>query len=180
MDEQITLGGFEPEDAMEAAVYQQILPRLQAAAAELDAPIDLISRENTDDYSSIYYKTGLSFRLRLRKKVHYVEVKPGARELVMGLVPLSRQRMAHEGEGTPYWRVLLEKEGILDHADALGKVLKYTIEHLPKEWDCCSRYMECSDARKCVHPDKGVALDCGYRKILASGRIFYGGNRNID
>ena len=27
--------------------------------------------------------------------------------------------------------------------------------------------------------DKAFALGCGYRKILSSGRIFYGNNRNI-
>lgn len=31
-----------------------------------------------------------------------------------------------------------------------------------------------------VHPGKAVALECGYRKILASGRVFYGERRNVD
>lgn len=44
---------------------------------------------------------------------------------------------------------------------------------------CCSRYLECSDAKQCVHPDPAFALGCGYRKILASGKIYYGENRNV-
>lgn len=38
---------------------------------------------------------------------------------------------------------------------------------------CCSRYKECSDAKKCIHPDKERAEHCQYRKNLESGKIFY-------
>ncbi len=44
---------------------------------------------------------------------------------------------------------------------------------------CCSRYEECSDARKCTQPMKLLSLACQYRKNLEQGRIFYGKNRNI-
>lgn len=45
---------------------------------------------------------------------------------------------------------------------------------------CCSRYNECSDARRCIHPNKLFGKACMYRKNLDAGRIFYGKNRNID
>lgn len=45
---------------------------------------------------------------------------------------------------------------------------------------CCSRYLECSDAKRCVHPDKKDARGCMYKVNLDNGRIFYGNNRNID
>lgn len=74
--------------------------------------------------------------------------------------------------------------GNLDHiseySSMLEGILQGIIDRLPKEFDCCSRYMECSNATRCTHPDKRFALQCGYRKILRSGRIFYGENRNID
>lgn len=38
---------------------------------------------------------------------------------------------------------------------------------------CCSRYKECSDAKKCVHPDEDRSKYCQYRKNLESGKIFY-------
>ena len=66
------------------------------------------------------------------------------------------------------------------YIDFLAKIAGETVNRYPKAWDCCSRYLECSDAGKCVHPNRVFALDCGYRKILASGRIFYGERRNID
>ncbi len=45
---------------------------------------------------------------------------------------------------------------------------------------CCSRYLECSNEKLCVHPDKERARGCMYKINLDDGRIFYGENRNID
>ena len=45
---------------------------------------------------------------------------------------------------------------------------------------CCSRFIQCSDAKKCVHDNKLYAKGCKYRANLEAGRIFYGKNRNID
>lgn len=48
-----------------------------------------------------------------------------------------------------------------------------------KTFGCCSRFTECSDAKKCVHVNKLYSTACSYRKNLESGRIFYGKNKNI-
>lgn len=55
-----------------------------------------------------------------------------------------------------------------------------TLEQIPKDFSCCSHYAECSDAKRCIHPDKNFALGCFYRKQMVRGKIFYGENRNID
>ncbi len=44
---------------------------------------------------------------------------------------------------------------------------------------CCGRYVECSNAKKCIHPDKLIAVACAYRKNIEQGRIFYGANKNM-
>ena len=44
---------------------------------------------------------------------------------------------------------------------------------------CCSRFVECSNAKKCVHENKIYSMGCKYRMNLDSGRIFYGGNKNV-
>ncbi|MCR4749320.1 MAG: BRCT domain-containing protein [Lachnospiraceae bacterium] len=44
---------------------------------------------------------------------------------------------------------------------------------------CCSKFIECSDARKCVHANKLYNKACIYRDSLDDGRIFYGRNKNI-
>lgn len=45
---------------------------------------------------------------------------------------------------------------------------------------CCSKFNECSDAKKCIHENKLYSKACIYRGHLDAGRIFYGKNRNID
>lgn len=44
---------------------------------------------------------------------------------------------------------------------------------------CCSRYEECSDAKKCLHENILYARNCIYGAHLAKGRIFYGKIRNV-
>lgn len=43
---------------------------------------------------------------------------------------------------------------------------------------CCSSFIECSDAKKCLHADDRFYNNCEYRKNLEQGRIFYGKNKN--
>lgn len=62
----------------------------------------------------------------------------------------------------------------------LNQIYFYCRDNLKYDFDCCSRYMECSDNKKCVHPDLKRAVYCNYRKKLINGIIFYGKNRNID
>lgn len=42
---------------------------------------------------------------------------------------------------------------------------------------CCGKYLECSNAKHCVHVDKVYSTSCQYRKSLETGNIFYGKNR---
>lgn len=44
---------------------------------------------------------------------------------------------------------------------------------------CCSQYEECSDAGRCIHPNRLYSTACAYRRNLENGRIFYGKNRNV-
>lgn len=48
-----------------------------------------------------------------------------------------------------------------------------------KDFSCCSRYMECSDAIKCVQPLSEIYLHCSYRQKIRCGKVFLGKNRNI-
>lgn len=175
MSDQIALAGFEPPHEKELSAYCDILPNLQAAAAKIGADAAAIKINHGKSYSSVWYDPILAFRLKLRKDVRYIEVPIESKDLVQELGPLSGQKKVSGG----FWRVKLGIEPVREHADILAAVLQDAINRLPKEWDCCSRYMECSNANQCIHPDPSFALGCGYRKILSSGKIFYGVNRNI-
>ena len=44
---------------------------------------------------------------------------------------------------------------------------------------CCCLFEECSDAKRCIHPNRLYSTACAYRHNLENGRIFYGKNKNI-
>ncbi|MBQ9248900.1 MAG: hypothetical protein IJ179_00860 [Oscillospiraceae bacterium] len=77
------------------------------------------------------------------------------------------------------------KLSLSDLADAaayipqMQEALQAIIDRIPKDFSCCSRYEECSGKKACTNPNKDMALRCGYRKALHSGKVFYGENRNI-
>ncbi len=49
-----------------------------------------------------------------------------------------------------------------------------------ESFGCCSRYMECSNQKKCIHPDIKEAQGCIYKHNLEEGRIFYGKNCTVS
>lgn len=45
---------------------------------------------------------------------------------------------------------------------------------------CCSKYLECSDAKLCIQESEQWSKGCAYRKNLINGKIFYGKNSTIS
>lgn len=118
----------------------------------------------------------LGFRLCCRKNRHHFEISAAIIDAIT--VPSNKElRIMADG----FYRLDFNPttSGILDHADFLCTVLEKAVDSIFKDFDCCSRYVECSNAKRCVNPSSSLAVSCGYRKILKSGRIFYGPNRNI-
>ncbi|MGN0482809.1 MAG: exonuclease domain-containing protein [Lachnospiraceae bacterium] len=60
--------------------------------------------------------------------------------------------------------------------DYVGDCIRYCIQHYKSSnrFGCCGLYVECSDARKCLHQNKLYSTGCSYRKNLENGKIFYG------
>jgi len=57
----------------------------------------------------------------------------------------------------------------------LHDMISYYVEHFEPsdKFGCCHRYKECSDERKCIHPDQFYSKACWYRKNLENGKVFY-------
>lgn len=174
MENQIALSGFEEPYAKELELYNAILPQLQSAADDYGADAGSIDIRHGKNYSSIWFGSMLAFRICIRKNC-YIEVPLESAGIVADLAPASEQKKMASG----FLRVPLKEVPGNNEASAFVGLIKAAIDRKPKEWDCCHLYEQCSDAKRCVHPDKSFALACGYRKILNSGRIFYGKNRNI-
>lgn len=85
-------------------------------------------------------------------------------------------------ESDPLWARIPFTESIVDR---ILENAKTVFEECYKEgaveiFGCCSRYRECSDQKKCIHPDIKEAQGCMYKFSLEKGQIFYGKNCNVD
>ncbi len=182
MSNQISLAGFEPISQSETDFLAGLRPAMEAAVeANGGSPSSLTitstrpTKFASGGYTVVKLNEFTAFRLKLRGKQQYVSVPTFFADLIPADWPQSI--VAAEPK---YIRLPVnETRPVSVYADFLVRVAGETVNRYPKEWDCCSRYEECSNARQCVHPDKAFALSCGYRKILNSGKIYFGANRNV-
>jgi len=173
---QITLGGFEKPNSKEADFLHSIWASMEAAVEEAGADKKLLTNGTVDSYTVVKLGNLTICRLRFRGKQHYIALPTIFKDLIPEGTPYKSVKSELK-----YIRVLIDEERPLEsYHNLLIKAATESVNRYPKEWDCCSRYMDCSNAKTCTHPDKGFALGCGYRRILSSGRVFYGKNRNID
>lgn len=176
MDEQVTLSGFEPPEFYEIQYLNSVFPKLQNAVTEHGGEGQKLSYLSTAGYTAVSFLKLTCFRLKLRGKQPYIAIPLVFSDLIPSTFPQKRLQ-----SDPKYIRILIDEDHAAEtYTEFLIKIAGETINRYPKGWSCCSRYLECSNAKTCIHPDKTFALECGYRKILNSGRIFYGENRNID
>ncbi len=176
--------GFESPEHKEVEFLTKIFPLLKDSIAAHGGDPDLLAYRATKSdgksassgYTTVSFGTFTVFRIHLRGNQHYLSIPVTFSDLISPDFPKKQAPSEQK-----YIRLLVTNEhSISVYTNFLYTIAGETVNRYPKEWSCCSRYMECSNAKHCVHPDKMFALGCGYRKILNSGRIFYGDNRNID
>lgn len=179
-----TLFNALPPEAREMEFLNAVRGVLEKAVESKDGVAGMIRFKPTSPdakfpntgYTAAYLSNFTMFRVRIRAGEQCIFIPDTFQDLIPAGVPW-RKVKSEKG----YFRLVINPEHPAEgYTDFLARIAGETVSRYPKEWDCCSRYMECSDAKACVHPDKAFALGCGYRRILASGRIFYGANRNID
>lgn len=174
MDSQIALTGFESPEYHEKEFLSTIESDLRVAVESMGGDSNLLSI-TAGGYTVVKFGNLTAFRIRIRGKQHYISIPLSLADLIPVDAPSKKPTKSEK-----YYRVSITDEHSLEsYIPFLVKIVSETVNRYPKEWDCCSRYLECSDAKTCVHPDKAFALGCGYRRTLSSGRIFYGKNRNI-
>lgn len=79
---------------------------------------------------------------------------------------------------TPYWMIEKDSKNLSSYFKRL--IEKAVDSYLSKAdmFGCCSKFNQCSDARKCLHENQLYSKACFYRKNLEAGKIFYGKNKN--
>lgn len=174
MSEQLTLGIEVPEISEEEHFYNTyLLPRFLNCVEHEAAAAEFLSFREGAGFSSVYFGSVLVLRLCLRGKRWYVSVPRSLaqyypdRELKYG--KLDRD----------FIRVYFKKGEEAMIAEPLTHSLEEVLQKYPKDIGCCSHYMDCSDALRCVQTDPLISMACIYRQNLKAGRVFYGKNKNI-
>ena len=178
---QISLFEYLCPDQEEIQFINGVFPKLKQVLSDYGATPDNLIYDQIGDKTVVKYKPKYSeeriiFYIRIRKKSHYIELHNSMLDIVPEEMPVKKS----ESPERKYFRINIAADDLAkNYSDLLIAVTKATLDRWPKGWDCCSRFEKCSDAKVCIHPDKEFALGCGYRKILNSGRVFYGKNKNI-
>lgn len=159
----------------ERAFLEKALPILREAAESKNADPNDITSEVLSSYSSVKFRSSIICRLKLRGKKWYISIP----KRLQKVIPENLETTTTASE-KDFLRITFEQLTDSSAISLMEEATLLAIELVPKEYDCCSRYEECSNAKVCIHPNPAFSLLCGYRKILGSGQIFYGENRNID
>ena len=152
----------------EEIFFREISPQLRWVLDKNWADHSLLSLEKRQNYHSVMFDGSVVVRINGGKRP-FLEFPNYGEEIPKGK------------KSDKYIRVNLESfENAKEYVSYMVNSLQNAINSIPEEFSCCSRYMECSDSISCKNPNKDMAMRCGYRKVLMSGRVFYGQNRNID
>ena len=105
-------------------------------------------------------------------KTLYVEVSPKIDAL------FTADHIVLDNSRANAWaRIPAQKLSFADHPQLVIEIYEKYL--MANGFDCCSRYLECSEAEHCTHPDIMTAGQCTYRQKLRNGHIFYGSKRNV-
>lgn len=156
--------------AFELEIYDFILPRLTDVLEFNCVGKDSIKAQPGKRFTSVQY------------------IRPdqiagkNAAQLVFRIVARKGKFAFEVADGDSYVSIPFDPDdnGIIQHIPMLQNALDVVIDSGSCEYSCCSRVEQCSDSRRCVNPYPYIAANCNYRKILKSGRVFYGKNRTID
>lgn len=181
-DQSSTLADEKPEaEAREYQAFLAISPALKELLKKENLSPDYLffkqSKADNAQYSSAYlFNEGSLFcRICFRGKQNYFAIPVKYEKLIPSAVDYKIQK-----SDPNYCRIpLTSPESITEHLEFLKEVLEAETDAYPADFGCCSRYVECSNAQQCIHPNPDMALRCIYRKNLKKGKIFYGENKTI-
>lgn len=164
-----------PQTVTDAArIYQEMCDALTAAPENYDLDkLQLVQR--TPDKATAYEAIELFGQSCLNfkgTKTLYLEVSPKIEALLTAAgIPLEADR------ANGWARVPASDVSFAGRAPLVVEIYEKYL--MTNGFDCCSRYLACSEAGHCTHPDIMFAGQCTYRQKLRTGHIFYGDKRNV-
>lgn len=146
--------------------------------AELDLA-DHIKSKKLLSYSSIEFFEVSILRVKCGKNKNWVSLKKSFQPLLLSFSFIIIEQVKSED---PWIRILINSlEEIRQLHPLFLKLCEEAYSLVNNEiFSCCSRYVQCSDEKECIQPNKLLATGCAYGKHLKNGRIFYGKNCNVQ
>lgn len=138
-------------------------------------------QKNGDVTFSVWAQTSLAIRLSIKKGQYIVEI-PTKQIPVFTSISDTIGKSDIISTAQPKWSqfTVASADKVFDLSKPLGAVFVSVLsEQGGGSFACCSRYVECSDAKKCTNPNFMMALSCAYKKNFEAGRVFYGKNKTI-
>ena len=172
MIEQMTMGIDISE---EQRAFELVYPEIKKIL--LDASIDsgILNFKEIGNCSSVSFMDSgeVVFQIRIRKKTNYILIPEKYEYMLSSATSISKSKSNPGMVRLP----IQSYKDISQYVPVLCSLLDSLCRQY-RNFGCCSRYEECSNAKKCIHPDPKFALACWYRYNLLDGKIFYGQNRN--
>ena len=167
-------------DCMESRLTnQKVCEIITNIINENSEPPTDIKVQHQSAYSLLSFYDSGSLRVKYGSKISYISLAEPFKSLLSNYPDLTIQQLESEKLWT---RVLFKSVDDLIKLSPLF-VQVYDAAYLLVDteiFSCCSRYVECSDNMKCVHPNLKFSKGCMYRKNLSKGLIFYGKNVRIS
>ncbi len=154
----------------ELEIYQVICSML----SNEDEDYKNISIEHKKTYTNIYFFDSCYLRVKALRKTNYISVYKIFKKSLKQLEINSIKKSQNNNWINIYFDDLQEIHNL---KDLIVEIYNYVYMKSSKDvFGCCHLYVECSDAKKCIHTDRNFYRNCQYRTNLINGKIFYGKN----
>lgn len=135
-----------------------------------------------DTFSFKIFENNILLKYNFMKKISdFIEIRY-INDLILERIKEKISNVQYK-ENDLYIRVSIDD---IDQLDVLEQEIQDIFSEMflqymstAESFGCCSKYVECSDEKRCVQNDVRLRCSCIYKKNLDSGKIFYGKNKNI-
>lgn len=135
--------------------------------------LDKLELQKKTSYHSVMLTSSLFCRLKFSGKTNYIAIGKDYTNCVPSEFTVKKQDALYSAIK------INEVSDIFKLSEVIN--LAYTallISCSGDYFDCCHKYLQCSDAKECLHDDKIRALACTYKNKIENGIIYYGVNKN--
>lgn len=170
----------EPEETAYLSDIQSIIDRV-CKSQGVDTKY-ILCEENKDKSYSVWIREPLELKKTQRvfsiarkntKKIQRYDITVALKRLGDIGIPEEAEFVKRQESDSVILKFPLSATNMFEY---LEEILNYQLLRFEssEKFGCCGKYIECSNAGKCIHEEQFYARSCYYRKNLEKGNIFYG------